>query len=226
MKTYLEVGKYGFLFIKDSGEYLTSSNPTYSQTSFSGETDSIESFEDGIIILNLKDETITSNLLEKNRFKYFEIKRGWNMFGNSFDSDLELSTYFPNALIWILRDGEYFGFSSDEVLKKKIEIVSNYTDTIFSGEACWILSDKDKNISFDKYEISKFQHIESEQFQFKAISSTAIPTSYFKESIIFYFDNIEQNWQVSKNGKRDKDYPFLENIEPIKGYFTIRKRDE
>jgi hypothetical protein len=220
MDTTYRAEKYGFLFLKDSGDYSLASNPQYGQRTFSNEEDKIVDLENGVAVVNFADSSLSTETLKKNIVQPLQIKKGWNMVGNIFEEDIDLLTHFPEDFLWIWRDGEYFGFSSDENLKRGIENISNYTDLLFSGEGAWVYSDSDRNISFQFENLAKFSETDSSSYQLRSISGSTFSPNFLGENkTIFYFDNSSQNWEIYDKGEQYGDYPLIESIDPQKGYF-------
>jgi hypothetical protein len=199
-------GKYGFLFLDGDETYLYSSNPQYSQTTFSGETGVVKDLENGLIVCNFSDEVLKLETINKNFLKQIELQKGWNMIGNPFQEYLYLEEYFPDDLVWIWRDEKYVGFSKK--YSAEIQKYAYYTAHIYPGEGAWVYSENDRNVSISGTELAPFPEF-SEEYKFVAFGSSFSDMN----GTIFHYEN---GWKVYGV---ETEFPELEEIEPMKGYF-------
>lgn len=222
LNSNVECGKYGFLFLSNSSKYILSSNIQYLQRDFLGEKNRVHNND--FFVMNLNSKSLSTKILQKNIYRDFEIKKGWNMFGNSFANDLLLEEIFSESqFLWIFRDRNFVAFSKDMKFKKEIEKISSFSNLLKSGEGAWIFSTEDRNISLNEKELIDFSKEFSSEFELKSFLSSSIESGVLRESFqILYFDNFRQTWKIYNRGDSMSNVDFLENIEPFKGYF-IRK---
>jgi hypothetical protein len=216
------VGHLGFKFIKDSGEYYSSSNPQYLQSSFSGESEKIENLENGIIVLNTSGENLDTSILSKNKKTSLDLKTGWNMIANPFKDTISLYDEFNNSLVWIYRNDFYLAFSEIKDYKRVLDSKNIFTDELLSGEGAWVYIENNMSFNLTGEDLLKFEELKiDENWKFTNISSSTFKTDFLPKDInIFYFDNSLNNYRILQNGKQVENFQTIDEISFGKGYFV------
>ncbi len=222
------IGKYGFFFFNNNtNNYLLGSNKQYLHFATQHENNEVVSTNDTIGLLNISNYEMSSNLVAKNIANQFELKANWNLIGNPFKENFNLTAMFQDQFIWILRDGKYYGFSNNQHLQSILKTGNIFTDYLHSGEGAWVFTEKDTNISLlnimnPESLIINDDESFSNKYQLKPIvtASTDNLTNIFNNQnyVIFGFNSEKQNWEIcykDYNGSIDS----LTILEPLKGYF-------
>lgn len=224
----IRIENYGFaLFNSGETRYLVSSNPEYLQSNFNGQQNIIDSVDlNGLIFLNPKISTLYTDIIQNNRFNGVHLKAGWNLVSNILNEEVSLYSLFSDdEIVWVYRDGKYFGYSANPDVEQVIEnnnmAVPN--NVVMPGEGFWVYTKNEKVIDFNKNNLLGFDLNLKTGWNLLSIASSAFNVDEIdKPVVIWHFNQDIQNWQVYTNQK-DLDLPYerFEKILPGNGYFVL-----
>ena len=208
----LSVYNYGFALIDENKNYFTGDNPEYLNTDYNNTF----SVTNKMIFINPQITKQYLGKLNKNQYTSFEIKKGWNLYGNIFNQNIDLNSTFKNdEIVWIYRNNNYYAFSNNSNIQNRIKELNIFTDTLYSNEGFWIYSNKDENISINN------KYLADNNFNFNngwslATFNTAFSPSEINATVIWdYNDN---NWSYYSK-EYNLSYKKIDYIRPLKGYF-------
>jgi len=217
IKTYkidnnTSIYNYGFVLIDENQSYFTGNNLEYLNTDYNNTF----SITNKMIFINPKETTQYLAKLKKNKYTPFEIKKGWNLYGNIFNTNLDLTSLFKNnEIIWIYRNNQYLAFSNNPDIQQRLKELNIFTDIIYPNEGFWIFSNKDENISINN------KYLANNKFDFynnwNLVSfNTSFKPDEINATIIWHYE--DNNWSYYS-----KDYNLsiskIDYILPLKGYF-------
>lgn len=213
------IGYYGILFLNEGNDsYLSSLNNEYLQEDFKGTLNrKININRDGLIVINKQDNDMDANIINYNNYSGINIKKGWNLVSNIFANELNLSD-LNGVVFWVYRNGEYKAYSNLENYKKAIN-KSNLTmenGLVYENEGFWVYSDRNISIRLDYSSLSDNNITLKNGWQIAGFSSAFGP-QYVNAKIIWEYDN---NWSYYSD--KYFNYPRLDLIKPLKGYFILK----
>ncbi len=217
---YDDIYYYGVEFVNNgANNYLCSSNKEYLQEDFRGNLNRVINInKNGLILINKQKEAIPVNFSENNNYKNFELKKGWNLVGNIFDKDLNVSK-LNGIIIWVYRDGKYKAYSNIKDLENEIKKLGYEMDskTILKNEGFWVYFDRDVNLSIDDYNLSNNNIYLKNGWQIISFSSAFEP-KYINAKIIWGYDD---NWSYYSN-EYDFNISKMKILTPAQGYFILK----
>ncbi len=217
--------KYGLEFINsdsNSSRYLFSSNPSYLQSSYDSKSNILANVNDiGLIVANVSQDSVENQLLQNNDFFDYRLKKGWNLCGNIFDSDISLQDILSDSQVaWVYRDGKYEAYSNDEQIQQKIEDMGyKMEDTYISkGEGFWIYTDSDKNLTVSQNFLSNGDIDSLKGWHMVTFASSFKPSYIANSDIIWRYDQGIWSYYSSKY---DLNITKIDKILPDRGYFIL-----
>lgn len=222
LSNQIDIEYYGINFISQdmNRSYLYGNNSNYMQETFDGETNTVGDIDNsGLIVINKKAiEPLNTGLLQKNHFDGFVFRKGWNLCGNNFDTDLNLQDFLQNQqTAWTYENNHYYGFSKDIDYEQKIESMGYNMPipSVKKGKGFWIYSPNDTNTTISPIALQN-SNKDTGVWNLVSFDSVFNP-KYLDENytIIWQYDN---GWQYYSK-KYDFNITKIDTIKPAKGYF-------
>ncbi len=213
--TISDLGAGGVEYFKPSNSYFVSSNIQYNMYLENNQTDILSGVNPIVITAGI--ENLPADLITLNQLKNIEIKKGWNLIGDSFGENIPLDKFAQADIVWKY-DGKYCAYSNDKNITDVIEKngLECSSDLLLSSAGAWVYSSKDINVSVDLQKLTNNQLEISQDYKIFTFSSS-FDVNFLKNIIVFTYTDGKWSYFTDKNITLNIDK--IKTIKPQTGYF-------
>jgi len=221
----INIETYGIAFFNEGDDYLISSTPDYTQSDFYNNTNTKENITTkGLIFVNAKKTSISTDILKSNKALPIHIKTGWNLISNVSDNNISLED-LDITLIWIYRDGKYYAYSSNERTKKLIKEYGYEMDenVLYPNEGAWIYAENEYDIDLLSDKLIDYKNnVLKSGWNLIAFSSNVYDLNNMSDDVlIWHYEDGE--WKYFSKTLDLEGVTKLNKLYPQKGYFILKK---